>query len=150
MAFSMSDYMRDKQKETSAPGTSVPRAAGFSMSKYLAGADQTPTSISGAVAKRRNAQIAATKAKVDAQNAPLKQAAEYRKQADEYFNQRMDEYLTQTSRDLMLDPQRRLDLETRRMDEARLAELRKKEEEEAEEAESEETVDSVENKFNFT
>lgn len=132
MAFSMSDYMRDKQKETSAPGTSVPRAAGFSMSKYLAGADQTPTSISGAVAKRRNAQIAATKAKVDAQNAPLRQAAEYRKQADEYFNQRMDEYLTQTSRDLLLDPKRRLDLETRRMDEARLAELRKQAEEEAE------------------
>lgn len=129
MAFSMSDYMRDKQKETSAPGTSVPRATGFSMSKYLAGAEQTPTSVSGAVARKRNEQIAATKAKVDAYNAPLRQAAEYRKQANDYFIQRTNEYM-------LRNPQVWFEnwsaLETRRMDEARLAELRKQAEEEAE------------------
>ena len=54
MAFSMSEHMRKKTKETSAPGTSVPRGTGFSMSKYVAGTAQNPTSISGAIAERRN------------------------------------------------------------------------------------------------
>lgn len=54
MAFSMSEHMRKKTKETTAPGTSVPRGTGFSMSKYVAGTAQNPTSISGAIAERRN------------------------------------------------------------------------------------------------
>ena len=54
MAFSMSEHMRKKTKETTAPGTSVPRGNGFSMSKYVAGTAQNPTSISGAIAERRN------------------------------------------------------------------------------------------------